>query len=129
MPDMVRDALIRVWSQDMRQNYGNVVVAEVLRRPVDATVLLAGDARHNQSFPNGAVLIDNNESLGTLATMIRARHHILVTIRSTPEFVWFPTAGYRSITDYWTIELAPWVDYLRAGSKSDDTIIREANHE
>lgn len=124
MPDSLRNTLVRAYSMDMRRNHGNVVVAEVLFRRVDWNL-------HNLGARNdpGAVLIDSSDALGPIATAIRQGIGFLVLIRATDQLLWLPTRADMTAGDYWTIELVPWIDYLRAAAKPDADIIRNAHQE
>lgn len=124
MPDSLRNTLIRAYSMDMRRNHGNVVVAEILFRRVDWTL-------HNLGPRNdrGAVLIDSSDALGPIADAIRRGTGFLILIRATDELLWVPTRADMTAGDYWTIELVPWIDYLRAAAPTDDAVIRMAHEE
>lgn len=125
--DSHRNALIRAYTIDMGHNYGNVVVAEVLRRRVAFHV----HTKPGQQFDtSGAVLIDATDALGPLGQVISAsgtQANILMVIRATDELLWLPTKAELGITDYWTIEMVPWIEYLRAASLSDEEVIRRAH--
>ena len=121
MADNLRNTLIRAWSMDMKVNHGNVVVAEVLRRNVDAPV----DGRFFP-FHNGAVLIDADAAIGPIARMC-GRNGYLITIRDTAEFLWCPIAAHLAAGDYWTVEMVPWVEFQRQLSLPDAEIIRRAH--
>ncbi|ABW88466.1 hypothetical protein SEA_HAIL_71 [Mycobacterium phage Hail] len=126
MPDSLRDTLIRAYTMDMRRNYGNVVVAEVLHRRVDYHAL----TKPGQSFnTRGAVMIDAAAALAPLANAVRRGIGMLVMIYATDELLWIPTRADLSVGDYWTVEMVPWVEYLRASAVSDDEVIRKAHDE
>lgn len=127
MADNLKNALIRVWSKDLGRNYGNVVIAEVLRRRVDAPVPVRGTrVVYRRDFP-GAVLIDAGEALQPIADAFRRNHDFLITIAQTDELIWTPTNVSKSIADYWTIELIPYVDHLRTCLQSDTEILKAAH--
>lgn len=121
MPEHLRNTLIRVFDMGLARNYGNVVVAEVLRRRVDY-------GPYQQYNTPGAVLIDSTEALGPIADMVRRSDRFIVIIRSTDELLWIPTRADLSAGDYWTVEMVPWAEYLRAALKPDEQVIREAHH-
>lgn len=120
----IRHSLVRAWSTDMRHNFGNVAVAEILRRNVDAPV------HHTvggwQSYPLGAVLIDADAALGPIARAI-GKIAMLITIRDTTEFLWWPVAAHLAAGDYWTVELVPYAEFLRNTSVPDAEILRKAH--
>lgn len=117
----LRNALIRVYSTDLRHNYGNVVIAEVLFRRV--TCLAVGGGI---DVPGG-VLLDDDAALGNLSTIVRTGAHVTVIIKQTDELLWLPVQAELNQTGYWSIEMVPLVDYARAALRSDDDIIREAH--
>lgn len=121
MPDNLKNALIRVYTMDMRRNHGNVVVAEILFRRVDVKI-------HGYTANvAGAVLIDAGDALQPIADMVQRAVGFLVFIRSTDALVWVVTRADMGVTGYWTVEMIPWIDHLRAISRPDDDIIREAH--
>lgn len=124
MPDNLRNVLVRVYDMSMRRNHGNVVVAEINFRRVEqrsATPMLP------QLSCRGAVLIDSSGALGPIANLVRQCIGFLVYVRSTDELLWLPLRAEMSVGDYWTIEMVPWIEYLRACSLPDDEIIRRAH--
>lgn len=124
-----RHSLIRVWSGDFTTNYGNVVVAEVLRRRVDVMVptLINGTPSHyRRDFP-GAVLIDSDDAIGPVANAIGRGHTYRITIADTDEYAWTPVSTNVAAGNYWTIELVPMVELMRACAVPDSEIIREAH--
>lgn len=128
-----RNTLVRAWSADMAVNYGNVVVAEVLRRRVTTKVPMAaaldGRATHVQvdrDFP-GAVLIDTDAAIGPIAAAFARGHTYRITIADTNEYAWVPVAAYRAVGDYWTIECVPYLEHHRAMQPTDSDIIRKAH--
>ena len=124
MAGELRNILVRVYTMDMRRNYGNVVVANVTQRRVSFQPL----ARPGMSFDvPGAVLIDSKECIGPLANAVANGIGCLVMIRATDELLWVPTKAELDMTEYWRIEMVPWVEYLRASSESDEDIIRKAH--
>lgn len=126
MPNSLRNTLIRAYTMDMRRNHGNVVVAEVLFRRVTFYPMTKPG---QQCDVPGAVLIDAADALGHLGTAVGRGIGFLVMIRATDELIWVPTRADLGIGDYWTIELVPWVEYLRASADSDEDIIRRAHLE
>lgn len=129
MPDNPRHTLIRVWSGDLSTNYGNVVVAEVLRRRVEFMVptLINGTPSHyRRDFP-GAVLIDSADAIGNIALAFQRGHTYRITIADTDEYLWTPVSANLGVADYWTVELVPTVDLARACAVPDSEIIREAH--
>jgi hypothetical protein len=130
MPDNPRNALIRVWSGDLLTNYGNVVVAEVLRRRVETLIPgrtgAGAHAAYRRDFP-GAVLIDAADAIGNIAVAFQRGHTYRVTIAETDEYLWTPVAANMAAGDYWAIELVPTVEYFRACAVPDSEIIREAH--
>lgn len=123
MADSLRDTLIRVYSMDMRHNHGNVSVAEILHRRVTYTPLGTTGVHDTR----GAVLIDGPASLGPIGQAIGSGYGMLVMIRATDELLWVPTRAEMNIAEYWTIEMVPWVEYLRAASITDEEVIRRAH--
>lgn len=123
MPDNLKNALIRVYDMSMKRNHGNVVVSEVLFRRVE----FPGSAMFPSISTPGAVLIDSAESLGPIADLVRRNIGFLVFIRSTDALLWVSVRADMMAGDYWTIELVPWIEYLRAASLPDDQVIREAH--
>lgn len=126
MLNSLRNTLIRAYTMDMRRNHGNVVVAEVLFRRVTFYPMTKPG---QQCDVPGAVLIDAADALGHLGTAVGRGIGFLVMIRATDELIWVPTRADLGIGDYWTIELVPWVEYLRASADSDEDIIRRAHLE
>lgn len=126
-PNSLRNALIRVYSTDLRKNLGNVVVAEVLFRRVNFRSGMAPDGRGQTIDVPGAVLIDADTALGKLSTIVRTGTHITVVIKQTDELLWLPVTADLNQTGYWAIEMVPLVDYARAALKPDEDIIREAH--
>ena len=124
MPNSLRNTLIRAYTMDMRRNHGNVVVAEVLFRRVSFYPL----TKPGQSFDvPGAVLIDSGDALTPIGRAVGAGMGFLVMIRATDELLWVPTRADMSVGDYWTVEMVPWVEYLRASSDPDEDVIRKAH--
>ena len=124
-----RNALIRVWSGDFSTNYGNVVVAEVLRRRVEVMVptIVGGIPSHyRRDFP-GAVLIDSDDAIGPIAQAVARSHTYRITIADTDEYAWTPVAAHRAAGDYWTIELVPMVEFMRACAIPDSEIRKQAH--
>jgi hypothetical protein len=126
MPDNLRNTLVRVYTCDMRRNVGNVVVAEINFRRVEMPTAVAGTSAGRTSV-RGAVLIDNTGSLGPIADLVRRTVGFLVFIRATDELLWCPVKADMMAGDYWTVEMVPWIDYLRAASLPDENIIRKAH--
>lgn len=118
----IRNALVRVFSMDLTRNHGNVVVAEILFRRVSFT---AGS--NGETDAAGAVLIDNDGSLGPISTGIRAGINLCIAIRKTDELLWVPIRADLSPTAYWTVELVPLIEYARSALKSDEAIIASAH--
>ena len=124
MPNSLRNTLIRAYTMDMRRNHGNVVVAEVLFRRVSFYPL----TKPGQSFDvPGAVLIDSGDALTPIGRAVSAGYGFLVMIRATDELLWVPTRADMSVGDYWTVEMVPWVEYLRASGDPDEDVIRKAH--
>lgn len=123
MPDNLKNALIRVYDMSMRHNHGNVVVSEILFRRVE----FPGAPEFPSISTPGAVLIDSAGSLGPIADLVRRNIGFLVFIRSTDAVLWVSVRADMLAGDYWTIELVPWIEYLRAASSPDDEIIRRAH--
>lgn len=122
MAENLRNTLIRVWSKDLRVNYGNVVVAEVLRRTVE------GPGLYGTTVPyvNGAVLIDAEAAIGPVARGV-TKAAVIVTIRDTTEFMWSPVGAHLMAGDYWTVEMVPYVELSRVSQISDAEVIRRAH--
>lgn len=122
----LRNPLIRAYTMDMRRNHGNVVVSEINFRRV--TFFPAAKPGGSVNVP-GAVLIDASEALSPLGGAVRQGIGFLVMVYATDELLWVPTRAEQDITEYWTIEMVPWVDYLRANALDDSEIIRKAHHD
>lgn len=121
-PNSLRNALIRVYTSDLRKNLGNVVVAEVLFRRVNFRT-----GRGQAIDVPGAVLIDADAALGQLSTIVRTGTHVTVVIKQTDELLWLPVEAELNPTGYWSIEMVPLVDYARAALRPDEDIIQEAH--
>lgn len=122
----LRTPLIRAYTMDMRRNHGNVVVAEINFRRV--TFYPATKPGSAVNVP-GAVLIDDGDAIAPLAGAVARGIGFLVMVYATDELLWVPTRAEQDITEYWTIEMVPWVDYLRANALDDDEIIRKAHRD
>ena len=126
MPDKETNVLIRAYTMDLRRNHGNVVVAEMLRRRVD---FHPNPHRAETRNTPGAVLIDSSDALGAIGGAINREIGFLLLIRSTDELLWLPTRADMMAGDYWTIEVVPWLEHVRAASLPDAEIIRRAHLE
>ena len=124
MPNSLRNTLIRAHTMDMRRNHGNVVVAEILFRRVSFHPPGMPGAAHDVP---GAVLIDAGAALAPIARAVGLRIGHLVMIRATDELLWIPVRADMSVGDYWTIDMVPWVEYLRASTDTDDNVLRRAH--
>lgn len=122
----MKNTLIRAYTADMRRNHGNVVVAEINFRRVTFYPLTTPGGSFNVP---GAVLIDASDALAPLAGAVNRGIGFLVMVYATDELLWIPTKAEQDITEYWTIEMVPWVDYLRASAEDDDEIVRKAHLE
>jgi hypothetical protein len=120
----MRNTLIRAYTMDMRRNHGNVVVAEINFRRVSYNVLTKPGQQFNTS---GAVLIDAGEALAPIGGAIQRNVGLLVMVYQTDEVLWIPTRADLGVSEYWTIEMVPWVDYLRDAAVDDDELIRLAH--
>ncbi|WP_431231509.1 hypothetical protein ACQ856_18275 [Mycolicibacterium psychrotolerans] len=119
----LRDALIRAYTIDMARCHGCVAVAEILFRRVTFTIT-GQPGNHNTP---GAVLIDSGDALGPIANGVTRGNRFLVMVAETDELLWLPTRADLGVGDYWTIEMVPWVEYLRNAVDPDHEIIRKAH--
>lgn len=124
MTHPLRNTLIRAYTMDMRRNHGNVVVAEINFRRVTFYPATKPGGSQNVS---GAVLIDDGDALSSLGAAVARGIGFLVFILNTDELLWLPTRADQDVTGYWTIEMVPWIDYLRASADDDDEIRRKAH--
>lgn len=123
MGSNLRNVLVRAYDMALRQNFGNVVVAEINFRRVEH----AASPMIPSISTAGAVLIDDTAALGPIANLVRRCIGHLIFIRCTDEVLWLPIKAEMSAGDYWAIEMVPWVEYARAMSAPDDEIIRRAH--
>lgn len=126
MSEPLKNTLIRAYTMDMRRNHGNVVAAEINFRRVTFYPATKPGASSNV---RGAVLIDDGDAIAPLAGAVRRGIGFLVMVFNTEELLWIPTRAEQDITEYWTIEMVPWIDYLRASADDDEEIRRKAHHD
>lgn len=122
----LKNPLIRAYSMDMRRNHGNVVVSEINFRRITFYPLTKPGSSANVP---GAVLIDDGAALAPLGGAVMRDIAFLVMVYTTDELLWVPVRAEQDITEYWTIEMVPWVEYLRASAVADEEIIRRAHQE